>query len=70
MNRPREARPHLPVVMTDDPGQCAAGCYGNGPMLIPTLDYGCRFCRRRARSSASASRDTPVVRVLGGATGG
>lgn len=32
-------RPHILVIMTDDHGQWAAGCYGNQELHTPTLDY-------------------------------
>lgn len=48
--------PNILVVMTDDHGQWAAGCYGNGELRTPTMDYlaetGVRF--------ANAFTPTPV----------
>lgn len=32
-------RPHILVFMTDDHAQWASGCYGNGEVRTPTLDY-------------------------------
>src|SRR5947209_8084357 len=32
-------QPHILVIMTDDHGQWAAGCYGNQEIHTPTLDY-------------------------------
>lgn len=32
-------RPHILVIMSDDHGQWAAGCYGNSELHTPTLDY-------------------------------
>ncbi len=32
-------RPNILVIMTDDHGQWAAGCYGNSEIHSPTLDY-------------------------------
>jgi len=49
-------RPNILVVMTDDHGQWATGCYGNRELHTPTLDYlahtGTRF--------ANAFTPTPV----------
>lgn len=33
------SRPNILVMMTDDHGQWAAGCYGNREILTPNLDY-------------------------------
>lgn len=32
-------QPHILVIMTDDHGQWASGCYGNSEVQTPTLDY-------------------------------
>jgi len=49
-------RPNILVMLTDDHGQWAAGCYGNREIHTPTMDWmartGCRF--------ANATTETPV----------
>lgn len=56
MSEPATPPPNILVVMTDDHGRWAAGCYGNREVRTPTMDYlaetGVRF--------ANAFTPTPV----------
>jgi len=49
-------RPNILVVMTEDHGQWATGCYGNRELRTPTLDYRVRTGTR----IANAFTPTPV----------